>query len=241
MNIYTKIPPTYLCIKQHSITGLKYFCKTSKKDPIKYLGSGVYWKKHIKKHGKEHVITLWVSEPYTDTSIIEHALHFSLENNIVESNEWANLITENGLDGGAPGSSRSVEIRAKISASKIGKTQSAEHIAKRTASSKGRKHSAETKIKLSAPKPPRTKEHSAKISSANKGRVAPNKGKNHSSETKQKISASKLGQNKGVPKSPRTKEHSAKFAVSFFSIIATKKTYNKISLSRYFPEFKLFY
>ena len=99
-DIYTPIPPTYLYIKQHSITGLKYFGKTSQLDPYKYLGSGKYWTLHIKKHGKEHVETMWVSDLYQDTSIVEYALHFSLENNIVESNDWANLKHENGLDGG---------------------------------------------------------------------------------------------------------------------------------------------
>ena len=87
---YTPIIPTVLYIKQHSVTGLKYFGKTTR-DPYKYLGSGKHWARHIKKHGKEFTVTLWVSEPYYDTSIIEHALHFSHENNIAESNEWQTL------------------------------------------------------------------------------------------------------------------------------------------------------
>lgn len=99
-SIYKPITPTYLYIKQHSVTGLKYFGKTTKTDPYKYSGSGTYWKKHCKKHGKKFVKTLWVSDLYYDTSIVEIALHFSKENNIVESNDWANLILENGLDGG---------------------------------------------------------------------------------------------------------------------------------------------
>lgn len=100
INTYTQIKPTYLYIKKHSITGLKYFGKTIQKDPIKYLGSGTHWKRHYKKHGKDHIITLWVSDLYYDTSIIEHALHFSKENDIVNSKEWANMILENGVDGG---------------------------------------------------------------------------------------------------------------------------------------------
>lgn len=98
-SIYTSITPTYLYIKQHSVTGLKYFGKTTK-NPYKYSGSGTYWKTHINKHGKEFVKTIWVSGLYYDTSIVEHALHFSIENNIIESNNWANLMLENGLDGG---------------------------------------------------------------------------------------------------------------------------------------------
>ena len=48
----------YLYIKQHSITNLKYFGVTKKKDPFKYMGSGTYWNRHISKHGKDQVKTL---------------------------------------------------------------------------------------------------------------------------------------------------------------------------------------
>jgi hypothetical protein len=98
------IPPTVLYIKQHSVTGLKYFGKTTAKDPLKYNGSGVYWTDHFKKHGKDKVITLWVSEPYIDKdTIVEVALSFSKEHNIVESKDWANIKPENGLDGAPSG------------------------------------------------------------------------------------------------------------------------------------------
>ena len=42
----------YLMIKTHNITGLKYLCQTRKKDPIKYLGSGLEWTNHLNKFGK---------------------------------------------------------------------------------------------------------------------------------------------------------------------------------------------
>ena len=97
------IPPTVLYIKQHSVTGLKYFGKTTQ-DPLKYKGSGVYWTNHIKKHGRKHVATLWVSEPYIDSDTIsKFALSFSKDNNIVESKLWANIEPENGLNGGSTG------------------------------------------------------------------------------------------------------------------------------------------
>ena len=105
---YQEIIPTRLYIKQHSITKKKYFGKTSTQDPIKYLGSGTYWQKHIKKHGKQFVETLWVSDLYYDTSIVEPALQFSYENNIVESDDWANLMVENGLDGASSRTSESL-------------------------------------------------------------------------------------------------------------------------------------
>ena len=97
MTIY----PTVLYIKQHSVTGLKYFGKTTQ-DPLKYNGSGKHWAPHIKKHGRKYVINLWVSEPFTDSiAISEYALAFSRDNNIVESKDWANQKPENGLDGGS--------------------------------------------------------------------------------------------------------------------------------------------
>lgn len=92
--------PTYLYIKQHSITGLKYFGKTTLDDPYSYFGSGKYWKHHIKKHGKEYIKTLWCLKFYNEEHIKEFALDFSERNNIVESDEWANIVPENGLDGG---------------------------------------------------------------------------------------------------------------------------------------------
>lgn len=92
--------PTYLYIKQHSISKLKYFGKTVKKDPYTYLGSGKYWRRHIKKYGEEFVETIWI-ELFTDKDkLINFALNFSNKNNIIESSDWANLKLENGLDGG---------------------------------------------------------------------------------------------------------------------------------------------
>jgi len=115
MNIYTPIEqPTYLYIKQHSVTGLKYLGKTTR-DPYKYNGSGKHWIRHIKKHGKEHIVTLWVSDLFHDTSIVDYALQLSKEYSIVESKEWANLKPENGLDGTIPGLKFTLEQRQKCS------------------------------------------------------------------------------------------------------------------------------
>jgi len=49
--------PTYLYIKKHNVTGLKYFGKTVR-DPLKYKGSGQYWLTHLKQHGND-VTTEW--------------------------------------------------------------------------------------------------------------------------------------------------------------------------------------
>jgi hypothetical protein len=92
--------PTFLYIKQHTITGKLYFGKTTK-NPEKYLGSGRYWTKHIEKHGKEHVVNLWYCLFYDEEDCTKFALEFSNNHHIVESDDWANLMLENGATGGA--------------------------------------------------------------------------------------------------------------------------------------------
>lgn len=92
----------YLYIKTHNDTGLKYFGKTTKKDPHKYTGSGKYWKRHLKKHGSNYSTEI-VATFEDESSCQEFALNFSKENEIVNSDEWANLQEENGLDGAPTG------------------------------------------------------------------------------------------------------------------------------------------
>jgi len=94
------IKPTWLYIKQHTVTGLKYFGKTTR-NPEKYKGSGKRWVNHIAVH-RNTVKTVWSRLFTSKPELVEFALNFSKENNIVESEEWANLMPENGLDGGSP-------------------------------------------------------------------------------------------------------------------------------------------
>lgn len=93
----------YLYVKQHKTTGLKYFGMTSTKNPYVYLGSGKYWRRHLRIYGKEvDTVNVW---EFNDQDLCEKfALEFSEKNNIVESKDWANLRPENGKDGKAPGS-----------------------------------------------------------------------------------------------------------------------------------------
>ena len=93
--------PTWLYLKQHNITGLKYFGKTVK-DPNHYLGSGVYWTKHLEKHGTD-ISTVWRKLFTNKEELTQYALNFSIKNNIVESKEYANLMPEDGLVGGDTG------------------------------------------------------------------------------------------------------------------------------------------
>lgn len=92
-----------LYIKTHKKTGLKYFGKvTGWTDPHTYHGSGKYWRKHLRKHGYD-VDTKIVGEFDDIKKCSEFAIRFSTENNIVESEEWANLQIENGIDGAPVG------------------------------------------------------------------------------------------------------------------------------------------
>jgi hypothetical protein len=212
MTIYTSITPTYLYIKQHSVTGLKYFGKTTK-DPYTYNGSGKHWSRHIKKHGKEHIVTLWVSELFHDTSIVDQALQLSEENNVVESKDWANMEPENGLNGWVPGRkhtdealvkmrgrTHTDEAKAKISIANTGKKLSSETRIKIGIASTGRTHSIEAKAKMSKNTKGKTfsEETRTKLKASRKGRIT-------SDETRAKMSASKKGK-------PKSDEHKAKLS-----------------------------
>ena len=149
----------YLYVKQHSITGLKYFGKTIQSDPYSYMGSGIYWVPHINKHGREFVetIQLWEFEDQEEAS--KFALQFSEENNIVKSEEWANLIQEDCKTGGSiflgknhtkegkknisnglKGRKLSDEHRKAISDRMKGKKKTSDHIAKVAESKRGTKY-----------------------------------------------------------------------------------------------------
>jgi hypothetical protein len=95
--------PTRLMIVRHKVTGLLYFCKTVKtgKRFDRYFGSGVFWSLHLNKHGRgaEFIEKIWVSAVFFDSRIVKFAMRFSRFAKIVESEKWANLQPENGLDG----------------------------------------------------------------------------------------------------------------------------------------------
>lgn len=95
--------PTFLYVKTHKITGFKYFGKSTKssiEEVKKYKGSGKIWSAHLKTHGND-VITEIIGY-FSDRSECKNAARkFSIDNNIVESNNWANMMIENGINGGA--------------------------------------------------------------------------------------------------------------------------------------------
>jgi hypothetical protein len=183
----------YLYVKQHSITGLKYFGKTTKSDPFKYLGSGKIWCRHIKKHGKEYVKTLEIWG-FDDQKLCEEfALKFSEDNDIVKSKLWANLMIENSDTGGPcfAGHFHSLESKQKLSinakARKINPMQNKKHTdeSKKIMSEKlkGRIILEETKSKMRGKRNKYYKSENYKSSML---------GKTMSDESRKKISISKL-------------------------------------------------
>lgn len=138
----------YLYIKQHTITGKLYFGKTIK-NPETYFGSGLHWSRHLKKHGKEHVVNLWYHLFESQEECTSFALEFSESMNIVESDQWLNLKPENGLDGGVKGFKHSLESKEKNRIAQTGKTLSDETINKISKSVTGKTHTIKSKIKMS--------------------------------------------------------------------------------------------
>jgi hypothetical protein len=186
--------PTYLYIKQHTVTGLKYFGKTTKNDPYKYKGSGLHWSRHLNKYGRKQVITIWVSEPFVDEdSLVEFATFISEELDIVNSDKWANLIIENGIDGAVPGICLSKEHKAKISNSLLGKTVSDETKARMSIAQQLMTNETKTKISVAKLGVPLSEEHKAKMR------------KPKSEEHRKKLSIAKLGKIYG-PRGPYKKK-----------------------------------
>jgi hypothetical protein len=176
----------YLYVKTHNITGLKYLGKTTAKNPHKYSGSGLYWKRHLKEHGRNYSTEI-IKECSTPDEIKQWGMYYSELWDVVSSEEWANLTPEQG-DGGP----QSIDTRVKMSKAKIGHTpwnkgkigylteeqrkaiseanrargpQTEETIAKRISKTTGKT---------------RTKEQKGRMSAAQKGKV-------FSGETRQKM------------------------------------------------------
>ena len=127
MTIYSEFQPTYLYIKEHRITGMRYLGKTTKADPDAYLGSGTYWRRHLRKYGKEHVVTVWKQLFTNREELIRTATQLSEEHDVANSEGWANLNPENGLDGVPCGITFSEEHKSKISKALRGREFSSEH------------------------------------------------------------------------------------------------------------------
>ena len=110
----------FIYVKTHNKTGLKYLGKT-KQDPYKYRGSGIKWRDHISKHGYD-VTTEIIYESSNDDDIKRMGIYYSNKFNVVESEEWANLMMEEGNGGVTTlGMKHTKESREKMSLKKRGK------------------------------------------------------------------------------------------------------------------------
>lgn len=109
----------YLYVKQHNQTLLKYLGHTQVKNPYKYKGSGLYWKRHIKQYGND-VDTYIIGTYETKELLKEAGLYYSKVWNVIESDEWANLGLETGEDGGMTGKNHTIEAKQQMSLSRIG-------------------------------------------------------------------------------------------------------------------------
>jgi hypothetical protein len=220
--------PTALLVKTHNLTGKKYFCKTTKLDKLDtYTGSGLAWKSHLKQFGKD-ISTGVVGVYYESERCLEAAKKYSKEWNIVESNEWLNLIDENGLDGAGAGvlhhmygkphpdkGSKRPDISARMSGANnpnYGIKWSEERKKAFSEARTGKPHHRPLGSKSGMKGKAYPEEGKRKLSEVLKGRVGPNLGKQASEETKAKMSASqkahweKVGSpNKGRKASEETK------------------------------------
>ena len=87
----------YLYKKTHNKTGLQYLGKTIR-DPHKYSGSGLYWKRHLKEHGND-VTTEILFQTEDKEEFKRVSIEYSKKLDIVESKQWANFREETGHGG----------------------------------------------------------------------------------------------------------------------------------------------
>lgn len=133
----------YLYVKTHNKTGMKYLGKTCKENVHEYPGSGKRWLRHLNKHGYDYSTEILFS---TDDPELfkEKALEYSNYFNVVDSNEWANLMEESGTGGD---NSHNIDYQSLVyTRMSNGKTwvQTPESNQKRSNSMKGRPKSRET-------------------------------------------------------------------------------------------------
>jgi hypothetical protein len=109
---------TALYVKTHNITGFKYFGKTSRLDKIHtYRGSGIHWRRHLKVHGNDYtteLLGIWQDSE----RLTKFAVKFCLENDVVKSKKWANMVLEEGLQGASNGEtniSKRFDVQVKMS------------------------------------------------------------------------------------------------------------------------------
>ena len=153
--------PLKLMIKKHMLVGIKYLCKTIRENHDAYSGSGTRWNNILNKYGKDHVRTRVIFTTHSKSEFKRVGLLLSEQWDIVDSNDWANLVPENGDGGGGVIGGkmppRTEQWKARQRAAKIGKPGatknkklSKEHVEKLRTAQTGKKHSEETKARIGA-------------------------------------------------------------------------------------------
>ena len=205
----------YYLYHKISPLGLNYLGITQR-DPYKYMGSGKYWKRHLNAHEFicKDIETIILFETYNKEELVEKSAYYSEKFDVVNSENWANLIPENGGNNPILGVKLSEEIKDKFRYLTLGTKHSLKTKNKMSRARKGKIHSEETKKKLSQSHKGKkftkthkdklsnlhkgkkfTQEHKNKIGENNKG-ISRNKGKVVSEETKRKLSILNSGRNK---------------------------------------------
>ena len=80
--------------KTHNATGKKYV-GISTRDTDKYVGSGTAWKEHLEEHGYD-IKTEILYTTSSQSDLTEFCDAYSKEKNIVESDEYLNIVAERG-------------------------------------------------------------------------------------------------------------------------------------------------
>jgi hypothetical protein len=99
-NIMEKKEVKYTIYLKESPLGLKYLGKTQK-NPFTYNGSGVFWKRHLKKHNFKQIDikTTILYETTSQDDLKKMGIHYSNFFNVTNNDEFANLIDEQGQGG----------------------------------------------------------------------------------------------------------------------------------------------
>lgn len=137
----------YFLYHKESPRGLNYLGITSQ-DPFLYKGSGKYWKLHLNKHNiePEDIKTIILFETFDKEELREKGIYYSQLYDIVNSDNWANLIEETGE--GVFRTKLSEEHKRKISESNKGRKLKPETIEKIANKNRGRKNTEQAKKKM---------------------------------------------------------------------------------------------
>ena len=138
----------YIYLKTHKKTGLKYLGITNQEDPHKYRGSGLYWLRHLKEHGNQ-VDTLILLKSEDQSDIERTAAFFSKLWDVEKSEDFANLVPEDGKNNPMLGRKHKPESIELMKKRRSGKPISETHKNCISKKLKGRQKSSEWKSKIS--------------------------------------------------------------------------------------------